>query len=199
MVLMCPDRQILSVYMDGELPSPWKEKMETHLRSCAPCRERLEGYRRLSRVFRNDGAAISDPASGCGGEDAQERIWRNITRHDQEKRDAAVKFRYRTLSIPLPVAAAAAAIFVIVLMAAIFRPPSFIRNQGQEMADSSGIGLGIQGIVPASDMSGVLQYLGTQDTADFVTIQLPESRNFMSSGEPTIIKAADYSRRNGSR
>jgi hypothetical protein len=57
----------------------------------------------------------------------------------------------------------------------------------------------MQGIVPVSDMNGVLQYLGNQDTADIMIIRLPESRNFSSSGEPTIIKAADYSRRRGSQ
>ncbi|MDR3167031.1 MAG: zf-HC2 domain-containing protein [Treponema sp.] len=195
---MCPDRQILSVSIDGELPSPWKEKLEAHLRSCAVCREHLEGYRRLSRVFGYDRAGIFDPVPGSTGEEAKERIWRKIAGPEGERRKTAVKFRYRTLSIPLPAAAAAAVVFVVLLMAVIFRQPSFTGDPGQEMA-SSGIGLDVQGIVPVSDMNGVLQYLGNQDTADVVTIQLPESKSFMSSGEPTIIKAADYSRRNGSR
>jgi hypothetical protein len=51
-------------------------------------------------------------------------------------------------------------------------------------------------MVPVSDMNGIMQYLGQEDTADFVIIRLPESRNFVSSGEPTLVKAADYSRRN---
>jgi hypothetical protein len=58
------------------------------------------------------------------------------------------------------------------------------------------MGLDLQGMVPVSDMNGIMQYLGQEDTADFVIIRLPESRNFVSSGEPTIVKAADYSRRN---
>ncbi|MDR2101975.1 MAG: zf-HC2 domain-containing protein [Treponema sp.] len=195
---MCPDRQILSVYIDGELPSPWKEKMEAHLRSCAVCREQLEGYRRLSRAFGNDAAGIFEPVPGSAGEEARERIWRKLAGPEGERRRAALKFRYRTLAIPLPAAAAAAVVFVLLLTALLFRQTPFTGDRDQEMA-SSGIGLAVQGIVPASDMNGVLQYLGNQDTADFVTIQLPESKSFMSSGEPTIIRATDYSRRNGSR
>jgi hypothetical protein len=196
MVLMCPDRQILSVYVDGELPSPWKEKMEAHLLSCGACRNRIEGYRRLSRIL---GAGGSGSVSGERIEAAGDRIWGKIAPLDREGRSAAVKFRYRTVSIPLPAAAAAAVIFMAVLLAAIFLPSSFTGNRGQEMAASTGMGLDLQGIIPVSDMNGVLQYLGNEDTADLVIIRLPESKSFMSSGEPTIIKAADYSRRNGSR
>jgi hypothetical protein len=54
----------------------------------------------------------------------------------------------------------------------------------------------MQAIIPASDMNGVLQYLGNTDTADIVIIRLPESKSFMSFGEPAIIRAADYSGRN---
>jgi hypothetical protein len=49
----------------------------------------------------------------------------------------------------------------------------------------------LETMVPASDLSGILQYLG-DDSPDIVIIRLPESRSFMSSGEPAIIKAADY-------
>jgi hypothetical protein len=61
------------------------------------------------------------------------------------------------------------------------------------------MGLEVQGIVPVSDMNGVIQYLGGEDTADIVIIRLPESQRFMSSGEPAIIRAADYSGRDRSR
>ncbi|MDR2103878.1 MAG: zf-HC2 domain-containing protein [Treponema sp.] len=197
---MCPDRQILSVYFDGELPSPWKEKMEAHLRSCAACRERLEGYRRLSQVFKDDAAAGVVNFPEPRRQEAEERIWRNIIRIDRARRRTdTVKFRYRTLSLPLPAAAVLAAVFIMALLGAFFRVPLFDREQGQEMAASPEIGLDVQGIVPVSDMNGVLQYLGSQDTADFVIIRLPESKYFMDSGEPTIIKATDYTRRNGSR
>ncbi|MDR3138795.1 MAG: zf-HC2 domain-containing protein [Treponema sp.] len=198
---MCPDRQILSVYLDGELPSPWKEKMEAHLQSCGACRERLEGYRRLSRIFRNDtaGRELNFPEFRRQG--TKERIWQNITRPDRVRRwrTDTVKFRYRTLSLPLPAALVLAAVFIMALAGTFFRLPLFGKDPGQEMAAAPGIGLEVEGIVPVSDMNGVLQYLGSQDTADFVIIRLPESKHFMDSGEPTIIKAADYTRRSGSR
>jgi hypothetical protein len=51
------------------------------------------------------------------------------------------------------------------------------------------------GIVPTTNLNEVLQYLGNRDPGDILIIRLPESRSFTSSGEPAIIKAADYSRR----
>ncbi|MDR0624478.1 MAG: hypothetical protein LBG10_08620, partial [Treponema sp.] len=95
----------------------------------------------------------------------------------------------RSVSIPLPAAAAAAVILCIALAAVLFR-----QNAGtpqlQDMT-ATGVELDVRGIVPVSDMRGVLQYLGDNDTGDIVILRLPESRNFMSSGEPTILKAAE--------
>jgi hypothetical protein len=99
----------------------------------------------------------------------------------------------RTVSLPLPAVAAAA--FVVIAFLAILglRSPAAVRFQ--ESGVAAGVGTDLQGIGPVTDMTGVLQYLSSQDTADYVIIRLPESRNFSSSGEPALLKAVDYSRR----
>lgn len=51
---MCPDSQLLSIYLDGELPSPWKEKMETHLSKCNECREKLVNFRQLRELLKKE-------------------------------------------------------------------------------------------------------------------------------------------------
>jgi hypothetical protein len=100
----------------------------------------------------------------------------------------------RTVSLPLPAAAAltaAAAAFVIVFASTWLRQPA-AESRVQNTPVAAGIDLNLQGMVPVSDMNGVLQYLGDTDAGDIVILRLPESRNFKSSGEPTILKAADY-------
>jgi hypothetical protein len=191
---MCPDRQILSVFFDDELPSPWKEKMEAHLAECPQCRIRLEQYRYLSSVTAADGPEAFMEAAG-------ERVWQRIGEgagcRNGRRREAAL-WR-RSVSVPLPAAAAAAAVLLIASFAAL---GSRVPEKAAALPDSliaAGIDLDVQEIVPASDMNGVLQFLGQDDTADIVIIRLPESRNFKSAGEPTILKAADYSRRNTAR
>jgi hypothetical protein len=95
----------------------------------------------------------------------------------------------------LPAAAAAAAVFLFLLFGLVFsnRPAGTPKVQDNTVA--VGIEGDLQSIEPVSDMNDILQYLGREDQGDIVIIRLPESRNFMSTGEPTIIRAADYSRR----
>jgi hypothetical protein len=191
---MCPDRQILSVYLDGELPSPWKEKMEAHLAECPQCREQLETFALISRRL--------EGTNGPGGViPAQERVWLKLSEAESAGRHRPLPVRQglpalwrRTVSLPLPAAAAltaAAAAFVIVLASTWLRQPA-AAPESQNPPVAAGIGLDLQGIIPVSDMNGVLQYLGDTDAGDIVIFRLPESRNFKSSGEPTILKAADY-------
>jgi hypothetical protein len=96
----------------------------------------------------------------------------------------------RRISIPLPAAAAAAVLLVLAIL--------WLR-QPQEPAAIPGMMFATEealpGLVPVSDMNGVMQYLGGFDSGDILILRLPESRSFVSSGEPAIIKAADYSRR----
>jgi hypothetical protein len=187
---MCPDRQILSLYFDGELPSPWKEKLETHLEGCAGCRARLETYRGLSL------------ASGTIGEDkmsaARDRVWSRLAAPPPVKPvesgglfPGGEGFWNRSVTLPLP---AAAAIFIIIAFFAILA----LKPQGAVLISdtppvASVIDMDVPGIAPVSDMSGVLQYLSSQDTSEFVIIRLPESRSFSRFGEPALLKAADYS------
>ncbi|WP_010261503.1 anti-sigma factor family protein [Treponema primitia] len=177
---MCPDPQILSLYYDGELPSPWKEKLEAHLRDCSHCTSRLEQFRQLSGTLEEErfsAAALT------------ERVWQRLSNPDAAIRERPVQIWGRSVSVPLPLLAATAA--ALILAFGFF----FLRSTPDTApADSTLASLDMQTIMPISDLNGVLQYLG-DDSSDIVIIRLPESRNFMSSGEPAMIRAADYSGR----
>jgi hypothetical protein len=202
---MCPDHQILSIYLDQELPSPWKEKLESHFADCPACRARLEEFRQVSVLLNPPGsrdAALPDEA-------LRERVWRNITvphegadipvaaiRHPREYRSRIWR---RSVQVPLPVAAAAAALLVFVLTLVFINRPAENAPSHDMIA---GTAFDVPEILPVSgisDMNGVLQYLDREEQGDIMIIRLPESRNFMSSGKPVIIKAADYSRRSPAR
>jgi len=193
---MCPDLQLLSIYMDGELPSPWKEKLETHLEQCSGCAEKLEIFRKQQLLVKEVGAQPSEENAVM--ETAKERIWRNI--------EAKHRMRYfspwrRRLSIPLPVAAAAAAVLVFLAVLLLRGGPdrnSGLASQPVEPASMANFALVAEedpSIIPMADLNSVLQYLGA-DGSDIIILQLPESKSFLRSGEPAIVRAADYSRRN---
>ena len=194
---MCPDRQLLSTYFDGELPSPWKEKMESHIAGCPDCRGRLNVYAALS--------------TGAGEEDlipaAQRRVWQNLesytvgeTRPFTVTRGDWGALWQRRVSVPIPAAAAIA--FIIIAFALVWTMGT---RRGAGQPGSMGTVLAAEsdfeapGIIPVADMGEVLQYLGSRDTSDVLIIRLPESRNFESYGEPAILKAADYARQTPNR
>ena len=219
---MCPDRQIISLYFDSELPSPWKEKLETHLKSCTECRKTLAGYGKLEECLHD--------APGTAIEAAQERVWEKLgawnfpaakpTRESWGQKSAgAVKRAWnQRVTLPLPAAAAAAVLVFVAFFALIgirglgkpasanlmsaaaspeMIPPAEFMAAAPEYLQLVGDD---QGIIPMQDMAGVLQYLSSQDYGDFMVIRLPESRKFSRIGEhigePALINATDYSRRN---
>ena len=164
----------------------------------------LERFRACSSILREAPAAQADTT---GGEDlamlaAKGRVFKNLPPHLGAVRPAARPSVWRrTVSLPLPAAAAAAAIFVFAFVFAITRPfgaATAPDQQSQAMASADST-INLDNIVPASDLMGVMQYLGKQDNPDYMIINLPEARTFTSAGEPLIIKAADYSRRADAR
>ena len=199
---MCPDRQILSVYFDHELPSPWKEQLEAHLEGCPACRDQLDRLGALSRRIGGNARPGEAAELATRVETARERVWRNISApaftgqfDSTAKARGGYRLWNRSITVPVPALAVAAAFLVVVFSAVlVFNPRGAADGQETtEAAMAAGMSPDMPAIIPVSDMSGLLQYLG-EDTGDIVIIRLPESRNFMSDGKPTIVKASDYSR-----
>lgn len=201
---MCPDPQLLSIYMDGELPSPWKEKMEAHLAECPECTEKYKNFRHLQEMFKeetnqsrtnmaNGGTLKSYAPEQEFIESAKENVWRKMESRQRYSRRSV--WRYR-ISVPLPAIAAAAAVVLVILTVLFIRGGNL---QQQDPAIRSNFILASEeeempSIIPAAqDMNGLLQLLGSDGT-DVLILRLPESRNFSRAGEPAIIRAADYSR-----
>ena len=189
---MCPDRQLLSVYFDGELPSPWKEKMEAHIKNCPECSKQLEAYTSIHRAR----AEESEPVM----EAARQRIWQNLEQRLgyssspqrtilRDPRQAAWR---RSIRIPIPAAAAAIVLFAVLAFLLALRINSTTELSGITFASEAE--LDTPGIIPVSDMADVLQYLDGRDNGDIIILRLPESRSFVNYGEPAMIKASDYSR-----
>jgi anti-sigma factor RsiW len=168
---------MISLYHDGELPYPWKEKLESHLAECSDCRGRLGRLRRLSEVL-SEGADYSiDPV--------RRRVWQRLS-NPAAAQVWPRSIWSRSVRVPLPLAIAAAALF---LAFGVF----FVRSPRTAAPDNAALSaLDMQTVVPVTDLNGIWQYLGNDDSGDIVIIRLPESRSFNSYGEPAIIREADY-------
>ena len=191
---MCPDQQLFSIYVDNEMPSPWKEKLENHLTECSVCREKYEEFRQLRELFKKDTDTEQKLA-----ETAKSRIWQKLS--TKRRRMPNPGLWHRRISIPLP--AAAAAVIILTFMAGMWIRGSQLQvNDNNAMAsqqiipfDLSGFSLasedGLPVIMPDTDLSAILQYLASDGT-DTIILTLPDSRNFSRTGEPGVVRAADY-------
>jgi hypothetical protein len=192
MAQLCPDRQLLSVYFDGEMPSPWKEKMEAHIAGCPQCARHLETYRRISPGMA--AAAVGDALDGGAAEAVKERVWRRL----EQRTGSAVwpAVWRRRVAVPFPAAAAAVILFIALALVMVLKMGP---AEGSGMTLAAEADFDAPDIIPASDMEDVLQYLGSRDNGEIIILRLPESRNFVNYGEPAIVKAADYSRQTAGR
>ena len=68
----CPDYDIHSIYLDGELPMAYLAKYEEHVASCPDCKAKLEKLRKLHKVFAQDSANIEF------GKDRMEASWEKL-------------------------------------------------------------------------------------------------------------------------
>jgi hypothetical protein len=182
---MCPERQILSVYFDGELESPWREKLEKHLEDCPECRGRVEAYGAARR-------RLFPPVPEGLVKNSGEQVWEKMAITIRPGRTRS-KFWSGSISVPLPVAAAAGLIMALAMAALIT-----LRQPVQAAPDPQLAGLEMQDMIPASDMAALLQYLGSEGSPDMVIIRLPDT-TFKNAGEPQMLRAADYSRNAGSK
>jgi len=181
---MCPERQLLSVYVDSELPSPWKEKLQAHLAECTACSRWVARQIAVHTALQDRGEDV---------EAAKARVWKGLNQRIVSMPPRSSRTAWiRNARVPLPAAIAVALVFAF--LAAWLGGP--LLNRPAHDTAISQLGQDIQGVIPVSDMSSVLQYLDSQNTdAEIVIIRLPESRNFTAYGEPALVRAADYSRR----
>jgi hypothetical protein len=165
--------------------------MEAHLASCPRCRSVLESYRTARQALSAPDVSLVNAAG--------QRVWEQLEDAAESRSGygagtfrrtsgAFGKFWQGRVTVPFPAAAAAG-----LVLAAAFALLFALRPQSPpQMAD---MGMEVQ-TSPVSDMAGLLEYLNGDNSPDMVIIKLPETATFTNSGEPRVIRAADYSRNN---
>lgn len=54
----CPDMDILSIYIDNELPEPYKKEFLSHLEKCNSCKQKFERMQSISNNLKEDSQDI---------------------------------------------------------------------------------------------------------------------------------------------
>jgi negative regulator of sigma E activity len=205
---MCPEPGLISAYVDGEVPSPWKERLAAHIASCPECAARLGKYRALGSALHGEGDAAAKggfdeaacvarlearlggrlggrigPADGSASVSAP-GSGADVSAPAAEGQSRGPWRRSVALPLPFAIAAAAAMVFLAGLaLAGVVRPakPAVQTLAASEMAPSK-----------AQSMEALVKYLESQDAQVNLTIQLPSGTTFDSSGRPLVVKATDY-------
>lgn len=111
---ICHNKDLYSVYVDGELPSPWKEKLEESIERCPEGKQTIERYRHISAKL----AEIQPPELDmeasfiklCKKRDAVLKDHKLYANDDLFKAEADNWFR-KSVNVPLP--AVVAAVFIL--------------------------------------------------------------------------------------
>jgi hypothetical protein len=179
---MCPDRQIISAYLDGEIESPWDKAIEEHLASCQACSSLHARLSEIRRVLR------AEPLADWHA--PMERVRRTL-RSQSSLRLREPPVWERRVSVPLPLAALAAALvlfFGIALAVTQLRP----RIGLVRITKAPAGGTEIQISAPISELETLLKSVGAEDTAREDVIRLPKNVRLLPVGEPRMGKAAEF-------
>ncbi|WP_080657300.1 anti-sigma factor family protein [Treponema pedis] len=178
MMSICPDKDLYSVYVDGELPSPWKEKLEAHLNDCAECRAVVNSYRNLSLKLATAGAPELDIESSFLRLCEKRQVALNKAKITEKKEN----WFYKSVKIPIP-ALAAAALFLFVFT------PMLIMNTNKDVQYETATVSNFKPIVPAANITA--ETPKKFNFTDFHTLGIKNS-NFTVSTQKRVINFDNF-------
>jgi len=180
---MCPDRELLSAWVDGEVPSPWRETIERHVEGCASCSEAAAAMRDVRSLFSAERASMDAAAEAAKGR-VRERL--GFAAASLSSRPAP--FWSRRYAVPFPVAAAAALALALLGLA--------LADSGRRNAD---LRMAVRRAFEATPvaasgtgMESIIDFISRQNAPVNINITLPAEAFGGSSGEPFIVREADY-------
>jgi hypothetical protein len=195
---MCPDKQLLSVYYDGELPSPWKEKMDAHCASCPDCQAAVSSYGKLSSLLK---LPVSEEAPSPAARMRMGEALRSLQSRTAPSRGRRVFMR--RVAVPLPFAVAAAAALVFAFAALLTQGGNIGRiPEADTVAES--INLESEEMRQVGSIDDALRFIENNEffagpQSSYVIMRLPENKTFYNFGSPQIQNVAGNPQRGGGR
>jgi len=185
--MSCPNPDLLSAFFDGEVESPWSERIQRHVEACRSCQLTVARLQALRQTLLAD----EEPPVEGPFERTRQRL--------QSRRSAGWRHHRRPLwrtriSIPVP---AIAAVFAVLLgmgglLVFLGTRPNFpfmsIKRQPSGITE-------VQVAAPIEDLEQLLKSLGSEPGHEQIIITLPEDTEFLQFGEPRMLRADEYSGR----
>ena len=182
---MCPDREILSAFLDGEIAPPWDRAIETHIADCPRCNAALGALRATRRVLR-EGPAEEWKAP-------MERVRQRILSQTSPIKRRISIWR-RQVAVPAPLAMLAA---VLLLTLGVTIAVLVVRsNVGYvRITRAPAGGTEYQFAVPYDKVESLLKSVGGSEANIESVMTLPKNVKLVPVGEPRMGKATEFPRR----
>jgi len=190
---MCPDAELLSAWTDAEVPVPWADRISSHVAACPSCSKKVEAWRALSQRLHSAGT-MDEAAMVARIRDRLDEDLRapgKVPPRPSRSLRPSTRGPAKPLTLPLPLAAAAAlALFFVGGLVGGYSGGFFSTAASNSLARSA---VPATGSTRASNsaspsMDALVRYLEAQNAQVSVTIQLPQSAVFSSTGEPMIVR-----------
>ncbi|MBN2738095.1 MAG: zf-HC2 domain-containing protein [Spirochaetales bacterium] len=181
---MCPEKELLSAYYDGELESPWSDRIRDHLKICEECAAKINGFKELSIFLKSD----SEPSVA----EVMGRVRQTIQAPEYKWRSHLWD---RRVSLPMPLLAVAAVFLIVVGFLFAYRVAVPVSTPSQVIVSTDNSGrTELQISAPVQDMETLIKLLEEQGSFEEVIFQLPSEGEIWSQGEPELIRAVDFNR-----
>ena len=70
----CPEKDIHSIYLDGELPEEYKVKYESHVKTCQKCQAELSKLKMVHEILKKDSISLNDDWDDSRLESSYEKL-----------------------------------------------------------------------------------------------------------------------------
>ena len=177
---MCPDRELISAWYDGETDGRWMSEIKRHVDECNDCAAELDRFRRLSSSVQS----VAVP----GEQQIKERLYASIERKKHVVYPEPFWQKHFEISFPMLVGAAAVVFMLFTaLLVGILRfgsAPEVV----EEIKAEPEVAMQVISLEEAA------AFILSDDSGFDVLITIPSSDALSLSGEPQLIREADYKR-----
>ncbi len=179
---MCPDRELISAFFDDETNERWSSELKEHIENCTECSVNYKKVKELSISLRS----INVP----GENEIRSRVYSAV-----ERRRAVFNtepFWKRHVEISYPALMGAAAVVAVLCAAMLIGLTRFSGQQQYIVEEIKEEPLPIN--VQLISIEDAAAYLLSDDSGFDVLITIPSAKGLSVSGEPQLIREADYKR-----
>lgn len=177
---MCPDKELISAFYDNETGDKWSSNIKSHIESCGDCSAEQEKLKKISVLLSHTIVPDEDII--------KQRVYSAIER----RRNVIYPWTFwkKNIEVSLPAVVGAAALITILFAAFVVGMKQVSAPVVVEEIREAPANVSLQVI----SMEDAAAYILSDDSGFDLLITIPASEAWAVTGEPQLIREADYKR-----